>query len=718
MDKNIQDKSFKGCNLTNADFSNTDIKGADFTDAILTNAIFSFTKSGLQKHQAFLLVSCFLILSLFSGYLLALGGVPLVRSLAYKDINLAKIIAGITTSISVIAFFVITLRRGFVLGICSALLALMPTLILSITPPIQNASTIALGFYNGLEALSLIATGLAIIAISISGVAITLESLPVAILGTSMIAILAALTVKRNEVVPFTAIISLIGHYIAWITLAGDKNFAWIRSIAVAFAAWRGTSFKRADLTDADFTKANLKNTDFREANVTRTCWYKAKRLELARFGDTILINPVVRDLLVNKEVKNNQSLAGLNLKGANLVGADLRGADLTGSDLSDATLEGAKLERAILIGTNLKGANLTEADFSYANLKEADLTEANLQQACLEWTNLTNALAVGTNFTQAKLTGACLGEIWNIDSTTKLEEVECKFYYVLEQPKPGTDDRDRQPASGEFAPGDFTKLHTKIRDTVQILLRNGANHPEAFFRGFKKLMEENPEIDASSIQGFQRKDNDILLDIGVPEGTEKAKIHSDFLEAYEARLEAQKQTALLESEIRHSKNVTEIIGLLASRSIINEVNVTAESKAMNESNDQSRKIEIGSVGRDFNASGQALNLGNIDISGTVTNTIGQLQESDAPEAPQLAELLKQLQTAIEAETNLTDKNKEKALKQVKALAEAAQNPKAEEKQDLAETAITMLKGIVTGLPSAATLIEACTKIAALLGLA
>ena len=51
-------------------------------------------------------------------------------------------------------------------------------------------------------------------------------------------------------------------------------------------------------------------------------------------------------------------------------------------------------------------------------------------------------------------------------------------------------------------------------------------------------------------------------------------------------------------------------------------------------------------------------------------------------------------------------------------MAEAAQNPKAEEKQDLADTAITMLKGIITGLPSAATLIEACTKIAAFLGLA
>lgn len=113
---------------------------------------------------------------------------------------------------------------------------------------------------------------------------------------------------------------------------------------------------------------------------------------------------------------------------------------------------------------------------------------------------------------------------------------------------------------------------------------------------------------------------------------------------------------------------------------------------------------------------GSTINLG--EISGNVTNAVNQLPVAPEPEKPGLKELLAELQTLIEAETNLTDKNKEKALKQVKALAEAAQNPKAEEKQDLADTAITMLKGIVTGLPSAATLFEACVRIAALLGLA
>ncbi len=65
----------------------------------------------------------------------------------------------------------------------------------------------------------------------------------------------------------------------------------------------------------------------------------------------------------------------------------------------------------------------------------------------------------------------------------------------------------------------------------------------------------------------------------------------------------------------------------------------------------------------------------------------------------------------IESDTNLSDKDKAKALKQVKTLAEAGKNPKDEDKKNLADDAITMLKGIVTGLPAAATFVESWNKL-------
>ena len=150
---------------------------------------------------------------------------------------------------------------------------------------------------------------------------------------------------------------------------------------------------------------------------------------------------------------------------------------------------------------------------------------------------------------------------------------------------------------------------------------------------------------------------------------------------------------------------MTEIVKLLANKPINVQVDNKVENKNM--TNDSSRKVEIGSIGGDFNASGQALNLG--EISGTVTNTINELPSGPEPDKPGIKELLTQLKTAIEADTDLKPKDKEKALKQVKALAEAAQNP--QEKQDLADTAITMLKGTIAHLPTAAKLVEECGKL-------
>jgi hypothetical protein len=74
----------------------------------------------------------------------------------------------------------------------------------------------------------------------------------------------------------------------------------------------------------------------------------------------------------------------------------------------------------------------------------------------------------VGTNFTNAKMTGACV-EAWNIESTTQLNNVDCRFVYLLENPKPGTDDRERRPSSGDFQPGEFTKLFEEVLNTVDL---------------------------------------------------------------------------------------------------------------------------------------------------------------------------------------------------------------------------------------------------------
>jgi len=110
------------------------------------------------------------------------------------------------------------------------------------------------------------------------------------------------------------------------------------------------------------------------------------------------------------------------------------------------------------------------------------------------------------------------------------------------------------------------------------------------------------------------------------------------------------------------------------------------------------------------------------NISGAVTKTINQLPSSPEAEQPGIKELLMQLKEAIEAETHLTNEDQAEALEQLNTLAEAGKNPQEGAMQKGAKTAMKILKGTVAGLPTAATLVEACSKllpaIASLLGLA
>ena len=185
--------------------------------------------------------------------------------------------------------------------------------------------------------------------------------------------------------------------------------------------------------------------------------------------------------------------------------------------------------------------------------------------------------------------------------------------------PQPGTGDRERRPhhISKCFEPGDFEKLYKKIMETVQILLKNGIN-PEAFTVAFQKLMQEFPDITRDSIQGVEKKGDDVLLTLKVPEGTDKGKIEQTWDEFYQARLEAQLRAEQLKSKDEiialhkhylnvfldlvkggHTKNweLIEFVKLLTPPPVnvkfINEVKSTSESKAMNPTTATTSLLEI-----------------------------------------------------------------------------------------------------------------------------
>jgi len=284
--------------------------------------------------------------------------------------------------------------------------------------------------------------------------------------------------------------LALFFTWMGWRTLKQEHRDPWLRKIVIAFAGLGGTSFFNATLTATDFTGATLKNTNFNQAKLNKTIFKQAIKLELARPGTTLLVNPQVRELLINPS-----------------TGAD---QDLTKADLRGGNLDGANLQR-----TNLRLADLSQASFRYANLREANLTEVN---------------AVNADLSYATLTGACV-ENWNIDATTQLAEVDCQYIYLLNNQK------ERRPSSGEFEPGEFTQLFKEVFDTVDLIFRDGMDW-KALMNTLKEVQVQNEDTPLH-VQAIENKGNGVfVVNVHVPPDANKEKIHQELTEIY--RIKAQ----------------------------------------------------------------------------------------------------------------------------------------------------------------------------------
>lgn len=89
--------------------------------------------------------------------------------------------------------------------------------------------------------------------------------------------------------------------------------------------------------------------------------------------------------------VRNDVSLAGINLDNAWLESIDLRDASLPMASFEKSNLQGARLDGARLDGANFRNATLTAASFAGASLRGADLTGARLSAVNFAGADLTD---------------------------------------------------------------------------------------------------------------------------------------------------------------------------------------------------------------------------------------------------------------------------------------------------------------------------------------
>ena len=174
-------------------------------------------------------------------------------------------------------------------------------------------------------------------------------------------------------------------------------------------------------------------------------------------------------------------------------------------------------------------------------------------------------------------------------------------------------------------------------------------------------------------------------------------------------RSELEKQIAVLEAELRVERNNSQYLQkFVYDRITIGQQQVfyvnTMTNQPINSGGGDvffTGRDNLGVTGKDQQG------VAGRDISGTVTNTIQQLRETNQPEAQQLADLLEELQKAVESSAELAEPDKEKALGYLNQIGEMSAK-KPEQKKGMLPMLLDAFTGVIS---KAAPLIEPVKKI-------
>ena len=486
------------------------------------------------------------------------------------------------------------------------------------------------------------------------------------------VAIPADFTQPMAIAIALKTILSLLSVYMGWKAAVGDPGFALLRRVVIPLAATGGTSFRDADLTDANFTRATLKAADFRGATLVRTCWRKVRKLSRAHLGNSYLQKDRIRMLVIQGQGQN-QNFERADLRGLNLNGANLSGADLTGADLSETTLQ----------SSNLFGARLVCGRFERADLSEACLTGIVLE----DWKGMRNA---------------------------RLDKVECKYVFLASLNREAP---ERIPPQEDFQPDEFRIFSRSVLDTLDIYHNRDLN-PQTAEAALNSLAADyfSGKADRLELVALQETEDKAIIKLRVPEQANRALLLAEYFARYFPLLHAGSGQSASDVLPAGACNITRLSELFEALSqhpsetlyfYNNEPLILGEM--VNTSIDKRRIQKIDMGGGNLIASGAgALSTG--DISGIVANTILPQQAEPAiePESATLRGLLLQVQDAIAATPNLIDTERAEALRQTDLLHIIVSGAWEKTIEQQASRAIKILKGIMMEVPTATRFAELC----------
>lgn len=266
--QNLAGESFAGQNLAGADFSKTNIRGASFTNARLSDCLFTEARAGLRKGWAIAIFLTTLVMCTFLGLLLSsINGLAALKIAEFAEYGFESALARWTITAILVTFLLVAryweVEAGFSLFTIAFVVAIAVAGLTSEAIPI--AGTVAIAVM--IAYLTVILAGLAGVVVAIAAYIVT-EAIAAVLISVFAF---AALVVNPQHVdllmIVMAISIALLSAYTCWRTLRRGRGNTLIRNIVgtmVTFVAARvGTSFRGADLTNADFSGAQLNGTDF-----------------------------------------------------------------------------------------------------------------------------------------------------------------------------------------------------------------------------------------------------------------------------------------------------------------------------------------------------------------------------------------------------------------------------------------------------------------------
>jgi Pentapeptide repeats (8 copies) len=311
----LRRQSFYDQNLSGADFSEADIRGTNFTKANLSQTNFSRVNCGCTTKYLLIPNIIKIILGIALGYVCAISSL-LITSMMWdkSNANIAFCFAGVGAVVLLITALISISKQGLITKVNSTTIATALTAISSIAISMVNVAIAiitpykiltnfqfivniiiltVIGFFLVLEFIILV------IAIFIVVAAAGFTSVTVFTIFSSIAAISDLIATPSPLLLPFNIIVSIFSIYITRQTHKGNEKFRLLQILRNNFGAIGGTSFVEANLTGANFEGALLESTDLRHANVSQVSWKDAKKLDFARWGESILANTKVRQLLI-----------------------------------------------------------------------------------------------------------------------------------------------------------------------------------------------------------------------------------------------------------------------------------------------------------------------------------------------------------------------------------------------------------------------------------